>query len=272
MPLEFSTLDLVVGEKHVDLEEIKGNFGAKNENITFNDKNCIVRESSIINDKYLWIYISYGSELPYTPTVYIQKDGKEEPNPRQIDQLELSKQLFCVYSNPKQIMYISNLQQKSLLEHYISLKLKDENILVRHVLKTIDEFSEGVKSIENIKFTKRKNLFSVNDKIMEIFKRDIDALGLGMPDGLTVEFKFSPRQKFISKMTEWLSKAKDAKSRGEIDSLICIGRDEKGIEAVFNLDNFTNKISIDLYKDDMGMYDHEEVRKSIINKLESLNV
>ncbi|MCY4184734.1 MAG: hypothetical protein OXC82_07680 [Rhodobacteraceae bacterium] len=57
------------------------------------------------------------------------------------------------------------------------------------------------------------------------------------------------------------------KSRYEADSLLCIGRDDKNFEIMFNADNFIQKVSIEANKDVNGFYDPTIVKQLLIRKI-----
>lgn len=49
--------------------------------------------------------------------------------------------------------------------------------------------------------------------------------------------------------------------------MICVGKDDKNIEKVFNLDTFLKKIQIPATKDENEMYDSQKVKESILEQL-----
>ena len=51
--------------------------------------------------------------------------------------------------------------------------------------------------------------------------------------------------------------------------MICIGKDDKNIEKIFNLDNVLKKIQISVLKNENEMYVPEQIKKAV---LEQLNV
>lgn len=110
------------------------------------------------------------------------------------------------------------------------------------------------------------NLFSIDGEIMKIFPSPKDLYGLGMPDDFSLEANFPGVNKteafvkFLRTMVGW-------KNSCEADSLVCIGRDDKNFETIFNADSFTQKITITVSKDQQGMHDEITVRDSLMRRI-----
>ena len=49
--------------------------------------------------------------------------------------------------------------------------------------------------------------------------------------------------------------------------MICIGKDDKGIEKLFNLDTYLKKIQIVATKNENEMYDPEAIKTNLLEKL-----
>lgn len=84
---------------------------------------------------------------------------------------------------------------------------------------------------------------------------------------LTIEFKVKDYKFNSKKCLEFLIKSKDKKYRGEIDRMICVGKDDKGVEKIFNLDTYLKKITIPIQKDENEMYDAETIKKYLLEQL-----
>lgn len=59
-------------------------------------------------DNTLWIEIKTGNPYPYEDTVFDTKLKKKFPNPRNPEQAELRKQVFCLYDCDTKTLYVSN--------------------------------------------------------------------------------------------------------------------------------------------------------------------
>jgi len=57
------------------------------------------------------------------------------------------------------------------------------------------------------------------------------------------------------------------KREDQIESLVCIGRDDHGFESVFNTETFIQKISITQRKTDQGLFDPQAVKGALLLEL-----
>jgi hypothetical protein len=142
-------------------------------------------------------------------------------NPRTKSQAELNKQLFCLYDFKQHTFYISDGRKKGFLEEYLKHKLS-KDIVIKRFFKSPEEFIEYVKTIENISFTSKNNLFSITN---DMFSDPKDIFGLGQPENFKMDISYNGRKvtkNFKTKFLNLLSK----KDNIEIQSLICIGKDD----------------------------------------------
>lgn len=130
-----------------------------------------------------------------------------------------------------------------------------------------EKFLSIVKTIETIKFTKRRNLIT---STQHIFSEDIDYFGLGRPDQFNVEcdFKGIPITK---KFKAALSRVRKKTQQQEFENIICVGKDGSQMETIFNLDTLRHKISIQAQADHNGMYDPNEVKELIQKRISNMN-
>lgn len=260
MSLVFSSMYLLIGDKNPSAEDMKSAFVELND---LNDGYQIMKEN--LNDKYFWLYARYGKSLPYSKIVFNTNVNKNEKNPRITEQIELNKQLFAIYCVESRVFYLSNKKTKSWIEIYLKEKLKQE-VVIKSFYKNVDEFLEQIKNVEKVKFVRKNNLFSLDGGISKIFPIPKDPYGLGEPCELMVEMNYLNAKKtnsFIKK----LKNLYDMKKTNEIDSLICVGRDDKNFESVFNADSFTQKITVEAKKDKEGLYDPTEVKHALMYKI-----
>ncbi len=268
MNLEFSTLYLVIGEDIPSAEELTPVFFETQDQYFSGDTYYLISKENI-NNGHFWLYARYGKSLPHSDTVYNTKDQKEEDNPRSVDQIEPDKQLFALYCANSHILYLSNIQKRSWIEKYLKAKL-EKDVVIKSFFKNVDEFIQKIKSVEKVKFVAKRNLFMQQGSIMDIFPSPSDLYGLGMPEKFTLEANFSGARlthqfkKSFKKMFFW-------KNNCEADSLICIGRDDKRLETIFNADSFIQKVSVEVAKDAQGLYDPSIVKQALISKIGDLH-
>ena len=60
---------------------------------------------------------------------------------------------------------------------------------------------------------------------------------------------------------------KSKKEEQQIDKMICIGKDDKGVEKIFNLDTFLKRIQITTIKNENEMYDPKIIKDSLLKEL-----
>ena len=264
MGLEFSALHLVIGEESPSAEELKPVFTEATDIYSNNETHYLISKENL-DDKYFWLYARYGASLPYSLTVYNTKDETEENNPRSTEQIEPHKQLFALYCVHSHTLYLSKAKKKSWIEEYLKTKM-DRDVAIKYFLKNVDEFTRTIKSVEKVKFVVKSNLFSSESGIMNIFPSPKDLYGLGMPKNFTLEANFSNVDltdtfvRCLKKMVGW-------KNNCEAESLVCIGRDDKNFEVVFNADSFIQKINVEADKDDQGLYEPDIVKRALIRKI-----
>ena len=267
MDLEFSALHLIIGETSPSLENQNAVFDKSEDQFTLRDSHYLIN-FSIIDDEYYWFDARYGKSFPYTPTVFNTSKRKEEANPRKTVQIETDKQLFGLYSIKLKTLYLSNTKKISLVESYLKSKLATD-VSIKMFFKDVDEFIKHIQTIDKLKFVVKSNLFSVDGGIFNIFPNPKDMYGLGMPDSLGVEANFTKAKKteqfvkFLKQMVTW-------RNAYEADSLVCVGRDDKNFETIFNASSFVQKITVSGLKDELGMYDSSDVLYALIRRIEKV--
>ena len=264
MSLEFSALHLVIGEESPSAEGLKPAFAEAEDKYSCNDTHYLISKENL-DDQYFWLYARYGKPLPYSATVYNTKDKREENNPRSTDQIETDKQLFALYCIHSHTLYLSSTKKKSWVEEYLKAKL-EQDVVIKAFFKNVDEFIQQIKSVEKVKFVVKSNLFSSEGEIMKIFPSPKDLYGLGMPEDFTLEANFT-NASLTDSFVEYLKKMVGWKNSCEADSLLCVGRDDRNFETVFNADSFIQKVSVEAAKDDQGLYEPTIVKQALIRKI-----
>lgn len=256
--LTFSAFQLIIDEKVPNI----GEFSEYKEE-QYDTKDNIYRiTTQKIDGTYYWIYMEYGGELPYGDKVYDKEKSEILNNPRTISQAELNKQLFCLYDFESKTFYISDGRKKSFLEEYFKHKLS-KNILIKRFFKSPQEFVDYVQTIESISFTSKHNLFSINN---DIFGDSKDVFGLGQPENFKMDISYNGRkvtENFKANFFNLLSK----KDNSEIQSLVCIGKDDNKVEAIFDISSFTQTVPLNLKKDKLGRYDQNVAQQNLLNIL-----
>jgi hypothetical protein len=262
--LDFSALHLVIGDESPSLEKLNAIFTGEDDRYSSQGTHYIIQTKKIDNDLF-WLYAKYGAESPYSEVVLNVSNSQQEKNPRKINQVETDKQIFCIYSMKRNSLYSSTQKKKSFLEEYFKSKTSSD-VFVKFFYKDPEEFLNYIKKVNKIKFVTKSNLFTADGELYKIFPEPNDLFGLGMPDDFTLEANFTNARvtplfnKFFKKMVRW-------KNSCQAESLLCIGQDDKNFEAIFNVENFINRLTVNASKDSKGMYEPSIVMNSIVSKI-----
>lgn len=208
---------------------------------------------------YVWFAFDYGKPNPIDDKLTNIITGDKKDNQRQNDEVELTNQLFIMYYFKNNTLYISNNQKKTLFEKVLLDKLERKFNVKNHYLSK-EDFIKTIKSINKISFTEVKDLFSQDSKKRQAL---IDLTGTDSPERFSLEANYSKKTEIINFIRSLL----ESKSKYEIDSLIIQGTDENDFNFIFNVESFTQKISINVDKEDNGKFDSEKVKNNLLNEI-----
>jgi hypothetical protein len=264
-PITFSAQDMLINSNY-PTEDIVVELSNQLKTQYTQEESVFSITSEMIKGEGLWVSIRYGNTKPYSPEL-VSKDYEVAENQRHIDQAELRNQLFLFYSLRSKQLYTTNLRLKSTVSEYFK-QCYGGNVVVCNIYQTLDEFLERVKTINDVRLIARRNLFS---ELTDLFQNSTDICGLGGPEQIDIDIKFAKEKltdQFKDFMHKWLLK----RDQGELDKLICVGRDDSEMEQIFNTSTLVSKIEVEASKDKYGMYDPEKVKDGIISKVMKLNV
>ena len=220
------------------------------------------------NNGCLWLYLKSGSALPYDNKVIDIETNEAVSNPRHITQVELRNQYFALYDYNKKLLYLSNLKVIGILSTFFNTAIKDGDITIKKIVKDFNDVIKSFKSIKSIRLIAKNGLFQQTGNL---FKETINEFGLGVPGQLKIDVDFS----YASLNDAAIGKLKELNNKrlgGEFDTFICVGRDDTGLDGVFNMDTFTSSITVKASHDERGMYQDLEVKKELIKQLGLQNV
>ena len=267
MSLEFSALHIILENTSPTIDDLIPISSVNEEEFEIGDTHYLIT-TSIIEDRYFWIYAEYGKLLPYSEKVVNVKTHAVESNPRTPTQVETSKQLFGLYDPKSKNLFLSSQKKKQILEDYFKQALS-KDVTIKTFFKSADEFCDKIKTISKIKFTTKRNLFNLKSEALSIFPNPNDIFGLGITEDYTLEANFADA-KLTNRFVSFLKKAVGWKNECQTESLICIGLDDKQVETIFNIDAFIQKIIIPLKKDDRGIFDPNMVCQTLIQEIEKI--
>lgn len=269
MSLTFSNFQLTIGGHYPSPEDLRPAFAETEDKYSERDRHYLITKENR-NDEYFWLYARHGKSRPHSSTVYNIKSQQEEGNPRSTEQVEPVKQLFVLYCIHSRTLYLSNIKKKAWVENYLNEKL-NQNVILKHFYKDIDDIRRQMRTIHQVRFVQERTLWDPRVSFMGVFDKSHDVLGLGVPDRCTItaDFNNAPMEE---RFTDLLKKVaqKKKEEEGEESSLVCTGRDDRNMEVTFDLENYTQKISIEASEDEEGFYDATAVEDALIREVERL--
>lgn len=249
--LDFSAYEIIINSEVPTPETIVEAFTQSKVTLNFGDSVHRV-EGSLHENRFYCLYSNYGKAMPHRDIVVNVASGEETDNPRGVDQVEPNGQLFVIYDSVSSLIYTSSIRRKRFIEEYF--RRFSDSVSVKSVFRSVDEFVERLKYLESIKFSASRDMFSREG---DIFKHTRDIFGYGEPEEFSIDAKYSIPM--TDKLKLDIKKFFNMKDKGELGSVVCIGRDDSGFESVFNVDSFIRKVAIDSEKDSQGLYDANEV-------------
>lgn len=259
----FSSFELTIGGRLPDVNFLNKAFSPEKRNMT-SEQVLHQIECEVVEGRFYWFYSNYGKSMPHRDIVVDLTSGDELENPRTTQQVEPNSQLFVVYDSESTLLYISNLQKKGFLNDYLS-RYADKEVIIKNVYKTIEEFIGEISSLETIKFTGSRDLFNSDG---DLFSPLRDIFGYGEPEEFSIEAKYRTSMK--EALNRELLRLANYQNQNDIKTLVCIGKDERGFERVFNTNSFISKISFPTQKDDQLLFPPEEVKAQTIIKLKEM--
>lgn len=210
-------------------------------------------ETKVLSDRFYWFYSNHGKAEPRREKVMNVESHSEEDNPRNSKQAELVHQIFAVYDKKTDMLYISNFNKKGFFKEYFE-QFTDKEVLIKNCYKNIDDFIDIISSIGSIKFTGIQNLFSTKGDLMEPLH---NIFGYGEPEEFSIEatYNTSLKDALVRRIKELAGKQR----AGELQGLVCIGKDDRGIDKVFNSNSFVNKVTLHIDKNEELIFNPDQV-------------
>lgn len=161
------------------------------------------------------------------------------------------------------MLFLSNSKKSGFIEEYLRIYLEKE-ISIKKIYTSAEDFLQILHLIDNVRLISyNSDLFSQSTGL---FDESSNIFGLGNPDQLSLELKFHKASKtasFIDKFLNW----KNRIAKCELDNLICVGRDDKNMEIIFNTDSFANRIDVKAEQNNNGMFNDQYVEEALANKI-----
>ncbi|EKQ0568268.1 hypothetical protein P4P33_001244 [Campylobacter jejuni] len=185
--MKFAECNLLVNEQTVNNFNIFYNICE--DQFSYENTEYVIN-CEIINQNIFWIYARFGKINPYSNEIFDIETKKSGKNPKQKKQVELNKQLFCIYDLRSLVLYMSDFRKQNFLSFYLKEKF-GQNFLIKKYFIKPEEFVETITSIEKISFTFKKNIFT-----SDIFNMVEDELGYEATECFSLETKISKKKYF----------------------------------------------------------------------------
>lgn len=215
-----------------------------------------------VDKRFLWVSTFFDDGNLYSEQVYNQANQEDEKNPRRREQLELRHQMFFCYDLNKHRLYLTDETKKAFIKGYMGESIQLP-IRIKPIVVDLDAFIAHLRELRSISFVQEDNL--CNRIPGEIFDRQVNALGLDLPERLKVKLEYGhlPHEKARTV----LQNLKKMHQKAQFQNLIAIGIDDQGLEECFDFRNMLTTVDIATEKDDDGHYDCSEVKESFIQKI-----
>jgi len=219
-----------------------------------------------IDDRCIWFVGNKGKNQPYSAEVYNRDTKEKTPNPRSENEVELRNQWFAMYHFSMKTLYLT-FESKNTIQTVLSNQLK-KSIIVKNVYKTKEQFLEELEKIKSIRFIAKQDLLT---NITNLFQDTSDDLGLGNPKQIKMSVEYS----YVDKTAKFVNMIKKLFSRyesGGLTSLIVVGsrtEDDNTVESLFNIKNIGESIRVMCEKDERGMFDADQVKTALLEKITS---
>jgi len=264
-PLTFSIFELAQEEGHPPASTVEKLIGTDRHYENGDGYTYLISTKN--DDNLLWVSFEFGASHPHPEHVIDKsKDNEKVINPRTEDQVEPTKQLFCVYREAEGNLYVSDSRKRLFLEKFLNDLQPDHPIYVKRVIIDPEEFLAQLKIVDKMKVAAKTDLLSQTG---HLFQPVQDIFGLGAPEYFEISASYGMRVE--DRVKKIFRDFHNETKQGTVQKFICIGKNEEGIETVFNTENFTQKIVIYLYKQENGLFKPEEVKTEILQQLNKLS-
>ncbi len=261
--VSFSSFELTIDSALPETTYLKSAFEPAKMSMMHEDhRHQIVRE--VMEGRFYWLYSNFGKAMPHRDILIDIPSGAELPNLRTTQQVEPNEQLFAIYDDESKILYISNLKKKGFIKEFFG-QFTNKEVIIKNIYKNINEFLDIIKSLEAIKFTGSRDFFNREG---DLFTNLRNIFGYGEPEEFSIEAKY--RTPIEDRLKREILRLAGFQNSGDIKTMVCIGKDERGFDTIFNTNNFIQKINIPLQKDDQFLFPPEEVMAQAIKKLKEI--
>ena len=242
----------------------------------WNDRQGDLYDYSIeLTDHYFWFSALKGRGRPRNPMLIDTSNEKKIENPRTVDLVEPTEPFFAL------ILFSEDTRQESLFVYPDGVRvIKDflstispehlGKLYVKSCILPKDKLLAKFKMVEEINLAenaKSATLFTHTQGFPNVRKTLNDFTGIDAPTTcrLTIRAVYQAHE-----IMPFLSKIFDGRMCRAYSSLSIKGRDEDGLDVIFNKDTISKKIEIPAETNQNGIYDSEEIeriKKALLEKV-----
>lgn len=220
-------------------------------------------EKKIVENRYLWMYLQYDNSKLYGEVVLDTEKEKQHKNTRKKYEIELRRQLFVALDAETGLLYLNDISKKGVVKAYLSDELQVD-VIVKNVYASLDEFQQSVKKLKRLKFTQYRNILNAIDN-ESIFMQQVNALGLDMPDRITMQIDYD--NTLMGSVKKGIQQIKQKRDQGYFKDIILIGEDDSGVEHSFDFNSVIKNIEILTTKNENERYDKDDVEQKFFEKI-----
>lgn len=259
--VKFTSYQLLVNESYAEaklFEKINEawNQDYEDEKGTIHNVRCSFKEG-----RFFTFYDNYGSPNPRPELIYDKQTKTKILNPRANYQAELKSQLFCLYDTQYKILYFNNSRKNIFIQKYLQNILSQE-VIIKRIFKNIDEFVNTLKTIDKITFIAHRNIFSNS---VDSFKGIKDVFGIDEPESFTIEANYNLTAN--EQVKRVLERFRKEQVQLPNSCLTCVGRDDNGIEQIFNEDSFSKSFTVLIQENSEHLLNPVDVFDALIRKI-----
>jgi len=219
-------------------------------------------ECTLLDSQYLWICMRHGAPIPRNPELLDTNVPKANiKNERTTQQIELNRQIFILFDKTTECAYISNLKKMDFIKNSISKELQNK-VLLKRAINPGDKNLMEISTLKRVRFTDRNKIMR---REFPDIKQRIGTM-VGLDAEFIVELILKPRKRKILSKTQGFSNF-FANSIDGNEELIVIGKDDRGIEVLYNDETFTKKYIISSPKDENGFYESDKLLRDLITEI-----
>ncbi|WP_413154840.1 hypothetical protein [Bartonella sp. cb54] len=279
--IDLFSYDIYVNSKPINTKDADAFFGKLDiKNTPDNNKVItLTAEKLFVNSNtYYLICASTGKSNPYNPEVIDIEDNdlSATSNPRPKKFVELKIQHFGVLIPQTSTLFSSSRKLNDLLKKYLQA-----SIHIAPAIANAQVLEERLSSVKEIKMeykqSKQLDLFTmssseeIKNSSEEIKKIAAHETGLFFSEDIS-EFNFT-LSATLKEENNTKTRVKKLLSQEDhnhnFKKLSFVGKTYNNFDAIFNTETFQYRMSIEINKDENGMYNKDDVKTKLVNQMKN---